>query len=265
MDMKCDIVFLQQYPLPHYGILAMEPYLRHSGRSVEVVIDTLERDATAAIKALNPKVVGISVMSVEHHWLIRAIRALHTAMPGLPIIVGGIHGILYPERILRETSASLVCHGDGEEVLPAILDRLDTAAASWNGFAGVAFRGPSGTIVVNERAPLTPYRDDMREDRSMYYRRYPAIGRVDVHNFFSSRGCPYDCKFCLNPRIRAIFRGCGPVFRRKSPGVFADEIAAQTRGLPVRTIYSPQARPHPPDHEYVLPADRNGRRRTADC
>ncbi len=82
--------------------------------------------------------------------------------------MGGVHGIFYPEEILRETSADLVCHGDGEEALVAVLAEVTTIED-----------GKGNTI---DRTVLEPFREKLEALRLK--REEVLINREQVKAFF---------------------------------------------------------------------------------
>ena len=138
--MKPDIVFYQQYAVPYFGILSIAAHLRHKGFKSDVIIDTLEKHPIRKLKQLQPKLIGISCMSPEHRWLIERTQAIRQALPEATIIVGGVHAIFYPEKILSETPVELVCHSEGEGVVLDVIRELAKPAPSWDSIPGLCFK-----------------------------------------------------------------------------------------------------------------------------
>ncbi len=73
-----------------------------------------------------------------------------------------------------------------------------------------------GKVYRNHLRPLITNLDDYPEYREIYFRRYPQLAQDSLLQYISSRGCPYACSFCVNETLNRIFRGLGPVHRRKS-------------------------------------------------
>jgi radical SAM superfamily enzyme YgiQ (UPF0313 family) len=234
--MQTDIVFLQQHPTVYFGILSLEKHLRSAGYRVEAVIDSLEKDAIQKIKSMRPRLVGISVLSTEHLWLVRISHALKKALPEIKMIVGGVHAMLYPKEIMEETPVDLVCHSDGEEVLVEVMRHLDKPKPEWRSIAGIAFRDAE-KIQINSVASLAVYREDLLEDRTVYYRRYPMLAEEPSRGFISTRGCPFHCSFCYNAYLKEHFKGKGVFVRQKEPDVFLKEIALECSRHKVKSIF----------------------------
>ena len=232
-----DIVFYQQYGVPYFGILSIASHLKYSSHTSDVIIDSLEDDSIDVLRRLKPKLIGISALSTEHNWLIDRTKAIRRVLPDTIVIVGGIHAMFYYEEILSETPVDLVCHSEGEEVLLNVITEMNKAFPDWESIQGISYRVNGNKIQTNERAWLVPFRDDIVEDRSIYYDRYPQLKKDAAHRFFSSRGCPYRCSFCYNANIHDLFRGKGAYIRQKSVDNFIREITTQCSKYPIKFIF----------------------------
>lgn len=235
--MKPDIVFVQQYAVPYFGILSITARLKYKGFKAEVLIESLEENLIQTLKQLQPKIIGISLMSPEHKWLINLSQSIRQSLPDIPIIVGGVHGIFYPEEILSQASVDLVCHSDGEEVITNVVEHLDKAFTDWSTISGLSYKNNNGEIHTNERAMLVPFNDNIIEDRNIYYNRYPQLAKDKVHRFFSSRGCYFRCSFCYNANIHGIFKERGKYIRQKSVESFIKEITSECEKYPIECMF----------------------------
>jgi radical SAM superfamily enzyme YgiQ (UPF0313 family) len=235
--MKPDMVFYQQYAIPYFGILSLAARLQHRGYKVDVVIESLEDDPLKTLKELQPKLIGISVLSPEHKWLIKTSKAIHRELPDATIIVGGVHAMLYPEEILSSADVDIVCHSEGEDVLLRVMTELKKHAPDWSAIPGLSYRVEKDAIKTNERAQLVPYNDEIIEDQTFYYRRYPQLAKDAALRFISSRGCPYQCSFCYNAILKDFFRDKGVYVRQKSVENFIQEIALLCRKYPPESIF----------------------------
>ncbi len=158
--MHPDIVFYQQHPVPYFGVLALVSLLEHDGYHADVVITSLEEDPIRRLSEIGCRLIGISVMSPEHSWLRDTTCRIKASMPDSCIIVGGVHAMLYPEEILEETMADLVCTSEGELVLEKVIAELHKDRPDWNRIDGLAFKD-SDSVVTNAKANLMDYSDEV--------------------------------------------------------------------------------------------------------
>jgi B12-binding domain/radical SAM domain protein len=109
-------------------------------------------------------------------------------------VAGGPHASAAPEEVLR-AGFDLVVRGEGEEIFPALLERLD-AGEEPGGLPGLAWleqgrlrrTGRAPPVDLNAFPPCAP--------------RARRIGPIEI-----TRGCPWACGFCQTPFLfRARFR-----------------------------------------------------------
>jgi len=142
-------------------------------------LDDLSRQTDRLIVALSFATASLPNMTA----LIAAIRSTH---PAAFVVAGGPHPSARPAEVLH-LGASAVVIGEGEETLPALLQRVQ-AGQSPEGLPGVATSAPGGDGQI-VRGPR-PQPVDLNA--------YPPLGLAH-HRFASieiTRGCPCACAFC---------------------------------------------------------------------
>ncbi|MDP2682210.1 MAG: radical SAM protein [Deltaproteobacteria bacterium] len=232
------IVLVQQFASPSFGILAIMTYLRHHGIDCEVIVWSLEKEPSEAVYELKPDLVGISLMSTEHLWMVEAVKKLRQKLPTTKIIVGGIHAVIYPEEILAVQGVDLVCNSDGENVLVETCRALDEGKSDLSLIKGLAYKDENGVARSTGRADFYNYSSDIIEDRTPYFTRYPVMAKDTVPRFIASRGCPYNCSFCYNGQIQNIFKDShNKYLRYKDPDNLIREISNIRRKHPVESIF----------------------------
>ena len=238
MVKKPDIVFYHQYPVAYFGVLSMSARLESKGIKVDVVIDSLEEDPVETLKAIGPGLVGVSVLSPEHRWLVEEVAKIKAALPETKVLVGGVHAMLYAAEIMQDTGADFVCNSEGEVVAEELLKDLGKPSPDFSSIRGLVYRdGSDGKVVHNELAPLVQYDDGLVESQAIYYARYPELAKDAVHRFISSRGCPYRCSFCYNTNLQDAFNGMGKFVRQKSVENFIEEVATHCRKYPAKSLF----------------------------
>jgi len=217
------ICFVQKQLFPYFGIMALSGILKQHGHESDILINASEPDLLAALESIQPDIIGFSVISTEHRWFKKSVLKIKSRFSHIPIIVGGIHVIFYPMDVLKLAGVDYICWGEGEIALPMLLDRLEKGEKNPEGIKGIGYFN-GGTPILQGVAPLIENIDSFREDREIYYCRYPELRDLSQKIFISSRGCPYKCSFCGNRYIMETFKGAGKYIRRKSPRFFMEEI-----------------------------------------
>jgi anaerobic magnesium-protoporphyrin IX monomethyl ester cyclase len=213
--------------------MSLSGVLRHNGVDTEVLITNLERDFIGKLRDIKPDIIGMSVLSTEHLWLEDACEKVKENFPSIPIIVGGIHAILYPEEVINIPWVDYVCTGEGEKTL---LDFCNTTENLRSDIRGIAYK-VNGKSVINEREHLCKSISDSFEDRDVYYRRYPILKNDELKQFIASRGCPYQCTFCFNEQLQDIFKSKGSYVRMKTPEHLIEEILRTKNNSIVKKIF----------------------------
>jgi anaerobic magnesium-protoporphyrin IX monomethyl ester cyclase len=209
---------------PPLGILYLAGYLvKHTSHEVEILDAQVENvsygDLRDRVLAARPDVVGITTMTLTLIDVLKTVTTVKETLPETRIVLGGPHVHLFPDETIRLPGVDYLVLGEGEEVLPELLDRLDDRDAL-RGIPGLVFH--DGEEIVNtgvrpciedlDALPfparhLTPYEK---------YGSLLAAGEV-VTTTFTSRGCPFRCTFCDRPHL-------GKRFRARSAMNVVDEI-----------------------------------------
>lgn len=232
------VVFLQQYASPCFGVLALMSYLKHYGVDCDVVVWALEKRPVETLYKLRPDLIGISLMSTEHYWMVNAVKDIKEKLPETRVIIGGVHAIIYPEAVASVPGVDFVCNSDGERVLLELCHTLNGGKSDWSSIRGLVYRNGDGSLHSNGRADFFTYSPEIVEDRMPYFIRYPLMSKDTVPRFIASRGCPYNCSFCYNEQIKDIFKNeHGKYLRYKDPENLIQEISNVCRDRKVESIF----------------------------
>jgi anaerobic magnesium-protoporphyrin IX monomethyl ester cyclase len=131
----------------------------------------------------------------------RLINLIKQHDPELPVIVGGPHCMLLPEKVIEETQADISLQGDGETVIKDIKQ----AVKKKKGFTeipGITYRtstgfehGPPVQLIRNLDNLPFPARHLVKH--YMYGRQLnPRLKAGEFTSIITSRGCPFSCSFC---------------------------------------------------------------------
>ncbi|MBM4038319.1 MAG: B12-binding domain-containing radical SAM protein [Planctomycetes bacterium] len=168
-----------RFRTPHLGLALLAAVLKRAGHEVRCLDEALRDEihrlppVEEVVRAFQPDVVGFSLYTAA----VSAARALARrvkAMRDVPLIAGGAHASLYPDRVLADGCFDIVVAGEAENV---VLDVVADPAKHWR------------RVVRGEPADVSalPVPD---------YASFLGHERIYVHPLMTSRGCPFNCSFC---------------------------------------------------------------------
>jgi radical SAM superfamily enzyme YgiQ (UPF0313 family) len=174
------------------GMGYLKSYLKKELPNIEMRIF---EDIDSLIRA-KPECVGISAATEDFSIAQRYIKRIQQELD-CPILMGGVHISLLPETLPRGVVA---CIGEGEETLVDLMKvfkkykKFDQnnlprikGIAFWDNQNKLIFTEPRELITPLDKIPL-PDRDSLGIKPFLHKTLY----------MFTSRGCPYQCKFCVS-------------------------------------------------------------------
>jgi len=141
----------------------------------------------------------------------KLLSEIKEACPHSTIVTGGIYSTMHAPEILADGHADVVIRGEGEQASAELLDRL-SSGRSLDGLDGVSYR-ENGRVLENRPRPLLTNLDTLPHpytvtDEFNITRRFEILSEllpqgdwIPGAGFLTSRGCPEDCAFCLDPAI----------------------------------------------------------------
>ena len=224
-------------PVLPLGLACVAAATQRAGHEVALVDLMAEKDTALVLKeaidGFRPALIGISVRNIDDQNMervtflldpVKEIVARCRSLSKATIVLGGAGYSLFPESALSFLGADMGIQGEGEEVFPKVIARIEQGA-SLLGLPGLYLpgHGPSSERIFTkdlDRLPLpnpdlwsTPSR---KEDLWM-----PVQTR---------RGCPLSCSYCSTGIIE------GRALRRHSPERVVEWIA-RWRRAGVRRFY----------------------------
>lgn len=186
------------------GGLYLADALSKAGYSVAILDDGIN-DIQKTVNGITDNstvAFGISTLSgTQLKHAIEIAKFLRIHYPHKPIIWGGAHVSALPLQTLESELADFVVWGEGEQSLPKLLnalrDRNDVSQIK-----GIGYKN-RGVPVITENSGYTPleskiFRLPYKLLNMRKYERSLTIGLKRCFSVFSSRGCPFKCKFCSN-------------------------------------------------------------------
>jgi radical SAM superfamily enzyme YgiQ (UPF0313 family) len=190
-----------KFPIPRLGAVLLSTILRERGYEVKAFIEDVAEPDWSFIE--NSDLVCISTITStapKAYQIGKRLRAL-----GIPVIMGGAHPTFLPDESLEY--ADFVIRGEGEHSLVELLEHLEKGAPALTGIQGLSYRDGDGPNVHNPSGDFIGDLDSLPEpDFSLVHDWTPS----NTYPVSTSRGCPFDCKFC------SVIRMFGRSYRFKS-------------------------------------------------
>ncbi|MFA5101609.1 MAG: radical SAM protein [Candidatus Thermoplasmatota archaeon] len=193
---------------PPLGLLYLASMLEQEGETVRVLDFSAEpfREQTLMTAVKSADIVGITTLSPSLQEAKNLICLIKHQYPDIPIIVGGPHCTLLPEKVLQETQADVCVQGDGEHIINEIKKALNKQK-EFSQIPGVFYRTITGVkhgqppqLIHDLNSIPFPARHLVKQ--YTYGREYnPHLKAGEFTSIITSRGCPYSCRFCSRGSI----------------------------------------------------------------
>ncbi len=193
---------------PPLGLLYIATQLLNNGDQVQILDFSAEPFDVQKLNIIihQADAVGLSILSTSLREAQEVIHLIRRQEPDLPIIIGGPHCNLLPEKALEQTQANVCVQGDGEMIL-ADLKKALNHQKDYSEIPGVYYqtkngikRGPAPQLIQNLDSIPFPARHLVKQ--YIYGREYnPHLKAGEFTSIITSRGCPHHCRFCSRGSI----------------------------------------------------------------
>lgn len=155
---------------------------------------------TGEIFKLEPDIVAFScyIWNIEN--TLEIAERIKLVKPNTKIVLGGPEVSFDMVDILKKYSyIDYIIYGEGEETFRELLIELDNGENKLDDILGLVHRQDS-KVIQNSPRPLICNLDDIPSPFNGDLREY----KDKIVYFESSRGCPFNCKFCLSSTIKGV-------------------------------------------------------------
>ncbi|MBZ2175953.1 B12-binding domain-containing radical SAM protein [Schnuerera sp. xch1] len=170
---------------------------------IELMEFTINQNADYIVGELykrDPDIIGFSTYIWNREETLRICEMIKIVKPNVKIILGGPEVSFDAEELLnKHWFIDFVIIGEGEIPFRNLLNTINDKGYNYPAIDGMAYRqgdkiinNPVGQLMKNLDDIPSPYekiKDDL-ENKIVYYE--------------SSRGCPFNCQFCLSSTIKGV-------------------------------------------------------------
>lgn len=198
-----------KFPIPRLGAVLLSTILKKRGYEVKAFIEDIATPDWSYIE--NSDVVCISTITSTSD---RAYKiADRFKQKGIPVIMGGVHPTFLPEEAMKH--ADYVVRGEGDFTLPELIEYIEKGHPDIASIKGVTYRDRRGNIINNPPRPLI---EDLNILPLPDFKLVEGWKSSNVYPISTSRGCPFNCKFC------SVITMFGRKYRFKSVETIINEL-----------------------------------------
>ncbi|MFC1646381.1 B12-binding domain-containing radical SAM protein [Candidatus Omnitrophota bacterium] len=237
--------FTSHIIIPPLGLGYLSSYIKKKQPDVKISIIDCLRDniknerLSRMIEQEKPDLVGLTTYSLFFDSVKDIIRKIKAYESGIKIVIGGPHVSALPEFSLKDTNGDFAIFGEGEETFSELVRTLQDRENDFSAVKGLCYRNQENNIVKNNQRPLLKEINslawpDWQQINPNDYPPAPHGGvykRFPVAPIMTTRGCPYQCKFCGSHSI------WGNEIRFRSKDDVVDEIEFLVNKYGVREFH----------------------------
>jgi radical SAM superfamily enzyme YgiQ (UPF0313 family) len=199
------------------------------GLSIDQIISSIPSDT---------KYIGLSCMFAnEWPYVKHLLKRIKRQKPHLTVIAGGENATALPEYMLQDASElDYILTGESDESLPDLLACLEQGK-NVTTVKGLYYREKGRVLFSGKRSRIKDINTLPRPDWTAvplenYLKQKTSHGpyRGRTMPVLLSRGCPYACTFCSNPKM------WGSLYCYRDPRLVLDEIADYIRKYRVSCV-----------------------------
>lgn len=197
---------------PPMGIGGLGTVVQELGHKVKIfdqkLIGLNDEELAKEIIDFNPEVVAFSCTSLNLSKSEKCLNYILAMNEDCFTIVGGIHPTLCPDEIMEKKLYDVLIAGEGEEVFYNVIKQLDMHGEIRDtDITGLWLRDKSskkGVAVLSSINQKIVNRELLEIHN--YKNKGALLEETPCYSMFTSRGCPFTCKFCSKPDYHKIYR-----------------------------------------------------------
>jgi len=192
--------------MPPIGMLYVATVARRTGIHDVRLVDEAVDGATSDSELADADLVAVTCLSAQFRKALDIARRAHEM--GKVTVMGGPHPTFQTTEILSTGWVDYVVRGEGESTFAELAEGIEKEGARFDPskVLGLSWRRDDGGVCDNAPRPLLEDIDSLPlPDRELLnIDAYKATKLEKVHTattLVTSRGCPYNCSFCISTRM----------------------------------------------------------------
>jgi radical SAM superfamily enzyme YgiQ (UPF0313 family) len=180
----------------------------------EDALRRMRENLQSSLRRLQPDVVlfPISIYYIALHAR-EMLKRLREMMPGVFLVAGGVYSTFHSREIMLDGAADAVVRGEGEWTALELVRALEKGERDLSHIDGLTWKDGHGRVTHNrdrerekdlDRFPhiyTVSEQFRIKERHRLLKKLSPLDDYIPGSGFLTSRGCPEECTFCLDPAV----------------------------------------------------------------
>lgn len=209
----------------NFGIGYMSAVLKGEGHKTELCHLKTKSDVNNLFRVIisfSPDLIAFSSVTDEFQNVKEISKKIKDKFD-IFIICGGIHPTLDPDCLEESKGLDGICRGEGEYAILELVEKREQGV-DYLDTKNFWFKKGGGLI----KNPLRPLIGDLNElpypDREIVDYQEIIDNTDGGAQFVFNRGCPFNCPYCSNSALRALYQGIGKYVRQRGVEKALNEI-----------------------------------------
>ncbi|KWT75939.1 B12-binding domain-containing radical SAM protein [Candidatus Magnetominusculus xianensis] len=181
-----------KFPIPRVGTILLSTILRDRGYEVKAFIEDVGRPDWAFVESSDIVCISTLTSTAPRAYKI----AERVKARGIPVLMGGAHTTFMPEEAL--VYADYVLRGEADDSITELFDYIEHGKPSINNISGLSYKDTAGNFQHNPDSSRIKDLDSLPIPDVKLVQEWD---RMRIYPISTSRGCPFDCKFCSVIRV----------------------------------------------------------------
>jgi radical SAM superfamily enzyme YgiQ (UPF0313 family) len=218
--MKVLFFFKSDFSTIPLSIMTLSSQLKTYGHQCNFIDLRFEPDYIKSTLDFQPDIIAFSIVSFTWDYYQKLNLKIKKHIDSFSVF-GGPHCSIYPDFI-NEDGVDAICVGEGEEAIVELAQRLEeniditNIPNIWVKKEGTIYKNEIRNLVSD--LDLIPFPDYEMINKYRFYRN------SGMYYIMTSRGCPYNCSYCINHFYRNLYKNKGPYVRRRSIDNIIEEL-----------------------------------------
>ena len=223
----------------NFGISYISSLLKEHGHETSLVVLGSEEKAWRIRKQLEeiindfqPDIIGFSSISTQYPFVSSIASEVKEKYKGTFLVIGGAHATLCPDEVI-EGPFDAICIGEGEYPMLELVECLENNKKP-STILNLWIKTDKG-IIRNSNRPFILDLDSLPfPDRDIWVKwtEENIDGRLSI---LLGRGCPFECTYCSNNKLKT--NASGKYVRFRSPQNIVSEIRYLRERFPEKHEY----------------------------